>query len=48
MKRTTVFLTDRQVQALAEAGEADGLSASVLIRIFINEGLARRAKRTTK
>jgi hypothetical protein len=46
MKRTTVFLTEAQTKRLAAAGKDDGLSASALLRIFINEGLSRRAKRT--
>jgi hypothetical protein len=45
MIRTTVFLTKAQYECLAAVVETDpdGLQSSHLIRMFINEGLRRRA-----
>jgi hypothetical protein len=45
MKRTTIFLTETQVEALKVAAKPDGITWSALIRVFINEGLARRRRR---
>ena len=46
MIRTTVFLTKRQHEGLAQAAKADpaGTKSSHLIRQFISEGLARRKR----
>jgi hypothetical protein len=42
MMRTTLFLKESQCRALAAAAEPDALTVAALIRILINEGLARR------
>ena len=48
MKRTTIFLTKSQLKGLAEATQTDVLGMATLIRIFINEGLARRKRAARK
>jgi hypothetical protein len=48
MHRTTIFLTSRQRSKLADAAKPEGLSVASLIRIFINEGLARRSAQQAK
>jgi hypothetical protein len=45
MQRTTVFLKKSQIAELAEVAAPDGLTTSALVRIFINEGLKRAAKK---
>lgn len=45
MKRTTIFLTAKQIEELKGVAKLDGVKPSALIRIFINEGLARRTRR---
>lgn len=45
MRRTTVFLTKAQQVGLAEAAKPDGLTPSALIRIAVNEYLARRRRK---
>jgi hypothetical protein len=45
MLRTTIFVTKVQIAALNEAVKPDGLTTAALIRIFINEGLARRKRK---
>lgn len=46
MIRTTLFLTESQYKALAATAEPDALTVAALIRILINEGLARRKRQT--
>jgi hypothetical protein len=50
MKRTTVCLKQGQLDGLAQAAREDpaGLSMVDLIRLFINDGLARRAAKAQK
>ncbi len=44
MKRTTIFLAPVQIDGLARAAKDDGLCAAQLIRMAINEFLARRKR----
>jgi hypothetical protein len=44
MKRTTIFLTQKQVEGLAQVAREDGSKSSQLIRDYINAGLARRKR----
>ncbi len=50
MIRTTVLLTKRQYEGLAQAAKADpvGTSSAHLIRQFISEGLARRKRQAAQ
>jgi hypothetical protein len=48
MKRTTVFLTQTQTDGLATAAKQDGLCPAQLVRIALNEWLARRKRQLTK
>lgn len=45
-QKTTIVLLPAQIAGLAEVSKADpvGLKPSHLIRMFINEGLARRKR----
>lgn len=44
MLRTTVFLAQIQIDGLAQAAKEDGLCSAQIIRIAINEWLARRKR----
>jgi predicted DNA-binding protein len=41
MKRTTIWLSDLQVKALAKLSKKTGIKIAELIRRFIDEGLER-------
>jgi predicted DNA-binding protein len=41
MKRTTIWLTDSQVKALAKISKRTGTKQAELIRNYINAGLAK-------
>jgi hypothetical protein len=43
-----MFLAPTQISGLAEAAEQDGLCSSQLVRIAINEFLARRKRQLKK
>jgi predicted DNA-binding protein len=44
MKRTTIWLTDSQVAALAKLSKKTGTKQAELIRRFIDKGIERRTK----
>jgi hypothetical protein len=44
MLRTTIFLAQVQIDGLAQAAKESGLCSAQLIRIALNEWLARRKK----
>jgi predicted DNA-binding protein len=41
MKRTTVWLTDAQVKALAKISKKTGMKQAELIRRYIDEGIEK-------
>jgi len=50
MRRLSVFFTEKQLVGLRKAAAADpnGLKAAVLVRIAVNEFLARRKRQVKK
>lgn len=44
MTRTTVWLTKNQREGLAQAAKEAGLCSAHILRIYVNEGLARRKR----
>jgi hypothetical protein len=44
MKRTTIFLTDDQLKRLAKFATKKGIKPAQLIRMYINDGLAKESK----
>lgn len=48
MRRTSIWLTCEQLEQLALAAKRDGLKSAHLVRVFINEGLARRKRQAAK
>ena len=44
MKRTTLFLTEEQVERLNEMAAYKGLNLAQLVRLYINDGLDRERK----
>lgn len=44
MKRTTVWLSDKQVEKLAKLAKQTGINMSELIRRFIDEGLKKETR----
>jgi hypothetical protein len=48
MKRTTMYLAQKQIDGLAQAAREDGLCAAQLTRIAINEFLKRRKRQLKK
>jgi len=44
MRRTSIWLTQEQLERLAEVAKRDRLKSAHLVRMFINEGLARRER----
>jgi len=44
MKRTTIWLTDAQVKALAKIAKKTGMKQAELIRRFLDEGIAAKEK----
>jgi hypothetical protein len=45
MKRTTVWLTTRQIEELAKLSHRSGTKIAELIRRFIDEGLRREKQK---
>jgi hypothetical protein len=43
MKRTTIWLTDSQVKALAKLSKKTGMKQAELIRRFVDEGIAGKS-----
>ena len=41
MKRTTVFLTEKQLKKLSEVAARKALKPAQLIRMYVQEGLAK-------
>lgn len=48
LRMTSIYLGEKQMKEIVAAAKPDGLSMAALIRIFINEGLARRKRAALK
>jgi hypothetical protein len=45
MRRTSIWFTTEQLNRLAQSAKRDGLKSAHLVRLFVNQGLARHAGR---
>lgn len=45
MRRTSMWFTKEQLERLAEAAKRDGLKSAHLVRLFVQQGLARHERK---